>query len=148
MLPDDEFQHILGYLRPEDKKNLKLVNKECENRVIALDPSMRNWSIRVVDGDSFEDIIFPLSKAKEKHIEGGNFDDIKLSVYFLPKDEIVDADVMMIYIDSILNNWKNNIVLLSMPVMGIEYFLLNPKFKMSRLKNLILNETLPGRSFY
>ena len=140
ILPNDEFQHILGYLRPEDKKNLKLSSKECERRVIALDPSMRTWSIRVVDGDSFEDIIFPLSKAKEKHIEGGNFDDIKLSVYFLPKDEIVDADFMMICIDSILNNWKNNIVLLSMPVMGIEYFLLNPKFKMSQLKNLILSK--------
>ncbi len=107
---------------------------------MVLDSYMRTWSIRVVDSDSAKKVILPLSHAKVRHFKDGSFDDIMLSVYFIPKDESVDAEIISISVDSILNCWKNNIVSLTIPISGIEYFLLNPKFRMLQLKNLVISD--------
>ena len=50
-LPRDEYQMVLGYLSPKDKKNLKLASKACETRVMALDPTMRRWTVKFINSN-------------------------------------------------------------------------------------------------
>ena len=77
-MPKDEYQHVLGYLSPKDKKNLKLASKACEKRVMDYDPQMRKWIITVKPSNCYEDIILPLAKARSKHINNERFDKIEI----------------------------------------------------------------------
>ncbi len=142
-MPKDEYQHVLGYLSPKDKKNLKLASRQCERRVMAYDPSMRKWKITVKASNCYEDIILPLAKARSKHINNEMFDEIEIEIKYHPDQDMHKEDIekMMLFTEVILNNWKNNIVKLTTFIYGKEFFLLDPEFKLPKLQDLIL---LPG----
>ncbi len=131
---------MLGYLSPEDKKNLKLASKGCERRVMTLDPAMRKWKITVKSDTKYTDIILPLSKAKLRHNKDGISTKIQLSVFFEAEEKMTSEyiDKNMLLAENILNNWRNNIVALKILIYGYETFLLDKEFKFPKLHKLII----------
>ncbi len=144
LLPNDVLEHLLvKYLNPIDKKNLKLASKTCENLVMALDRKhMRKWKIRIKDKrQEYQDSILPLMIAKLRHAASGNLEKIQLSVVmdpnFMSNGENY-LERLLMYVDTVINHWKDNITGLDMCVCGSEFFMLDPNIKLSNLKSLSL----------
>ncbi len=145
-LPFDEFEHLLNYLNPRDKLNLKLTSKAIEKRLISVDKCMRSWNIEFdFRTDTCLSLFQALMKAKLKHEEDGNLDVIKLSVTFgnpiddsnrkhLPKEHF------MRIVHSVISNWKDNIVNLDLYIHGFEYSAMNPNLRMANLQGLKLRK--------
>ena len=133
-LPNDEYEKILSYLSPEDKKNLKLASKTCERRVNKLDPAMKKWKVSLTDSNYLNTMVH-LMKAKTRHLLDGTLNDIQLS---LNLSEVSKAETLFLMSDSIINHWKNNIVSLDLKICGAEFFLLDPLLYMPQLKCLRL----------
>ena len=144
LLPNDVLEHLLvKYLSPADKKNLKLASKTCENRVMALDRKhMRKWKIELNDErQDYQDTILPLMKAKLRHAASGNLEKIQLSVVMDPNNMSYGEhylERLLMYADTVINHWKDNITKLDMCVSGSEFFMLDPTIKLSNLKSLSL----------
>ena len=146
-LPRDEYQMVLGYLSPKDKKNLKLASKACETRVMALDPTMRRWTVKFINSNeniqhNLEQCV-DLIKARAKLLKIGIIDDIQLTLLFYdipgkPTNSFLRACIA----ENVINNWKNNIVDLAMSLTGHELFLMDPALKLPRLRILELKGKL------
>ena len=137
-LPNDEFMILLRFLNLEQKKDFKLVSKTCEKRVIELDPSMRKWHLSFTP-DYWWELGIELSMANKKHILDKNIQIIKLSLDFT---KVCTAELQfttLFLVDSIIKDWKNNIVHLEIKVCGLEFFFSNPNLKMIQLKSLTLS---------
>ncbi len=147
-LPKDEYQLVLGFLSPEDKLNLKLASKACEKRVMALNPTMRRWNIKLefYDGSDLNSgsnlqMYLDLTKAKAKHSEYGHIADIEMNVIYrnYSSTPILGA----IFADNIINHWKNNIVKLDFELTGHEMFLSDPTLNLPSLKKLQIHQYGP-----
>ena len=142
-LPRDEYQMVLGYLSPKDKKNLKLASKACETRVMALDPTMRRWTVKFINSNeniqhNLEQCL-DLIKARAKLLKIGIIDDIQLKLLFedipgKPANSLLGVCIA----ENVINKWKNNIVHLGMYLTGHELFLMDPALKLPRLRILKL----------
>ena len=142
-LPRDEYQMVLGYLSPKDKKNLKLASKACETRVMALDPTMRRWTVKFINSNeniqhNLEQCV-DLIKARAKLLKIGIIDDIQLTLLFYDiPGEPTNSFLRACIAENVINNWKNNIVDLAMSLTGHELFLMDPALKLPRLRILEL----------
>jgi len=131
-LPKDEFIVFLEYLPLEDKKNLKLVSRAFERRMIDLDIDSRSWTVNF-DLTNFEEQKVYLAQAKLRHMLNGTLHKISLSV---DVDDFNDSFFSMLLAETVISQWKNNIVHLGMYVYGLEFYLLDPDFRMDNLKSL------------
>ena len=125
---------MLGFLDPQDKKNLKLASRTCEYRVMTLDKSMRQWKIYFSDEDTKSNLdqIITLMKAKSRHILKGTFDLIQLSVDFGSSND----HTKLLLVDNVINHWNDTIHDLSIHISGNEFFLTNPCLRINNLQYL------------
>ena len=133
-LPNDEYQIMLGFLEPQDKKNLKLASKTCEYRVMTLDKSMRQWKIYFSAEETKLNLDqnVTLMKAKSRHLLNGTFHLIQLTVDFGSGDN----HTRLLLVDNVINHWKDNIQDLSIHISGIEFYLTNPCLRLNNLQCL------------
>ena len=131
-LPNDEFIVFLEYLPLEDKKNLKLVSRAFERRMLDLDIESRSWTVNF-DLTNFEEQKVYLAQAKLRHMLNGTLHKISLSV---DVDDFNDSFFSMLLAETVISQWKNNIVHLGMYVYGLEFYLLDPDFRIDNLKSL------------
>ena len=111
---------------------------------MALDPTMRRWTIKIqniLHDDDFEYILTlysDLTKAKAKHLKDGNIDDIELDLTCNRNSRNPEFGACIA--DNIINHWKNNIVQLNLKLTGYELFLADPTLQLPRLKNLLVDQ--------
>ena len=128
-LLDDVFEILLTYLDINDKKNLKLVSRNCERRIIELDDSMRKWNVTFC-GERSSKLATDLIQAKARHIKDSNFHLIQLSAAFKATKYFTSYFVM--------HEFHSNIVHLELNICGDELYLLEPAIKLVKLKSLTL----------
>lgn len=143
-LPNKFILLVLDHLDLEDKKNFKLASKSCEKTVLSLDPVMRRWKVyfrRPVLVKS------TLSKAKMKHGEKDYFTKIEISVHMTKA--IFDLDLCFLT-ESVIHQWKNNIVHLRLSLNHINFFILEQSLGLPHLESLDVHDSedsLKGKGF-
>ena len=108
-LPNDEYRHLLGYLSPKDKLNLKLSSRACEKRVLVLDPAARKWKIWFCKNKPADTEIF-MKNAKERHSIDGTIQNIEITFVLAHHEDFLNPIYRMI------SDWKNR-------VYGLEHFI-------------------------
>ena len=138
-LHNDELKYVLRYLHLDDKKNMKLVAKECEKRVMSIDPDLRKWTVEFTDENYIEQKL-GLTKAKLKHMKDGDLHHIQLNLDFTKYNEngfdYSFGDLVLT--ESVICEWKNNIINLKMFVSGYEFYFLGSDKKLPKLQSLEL----------
>lgn len=137
-LPDDELKQVLEYLNMKEKKNMKLVCKSSEYKILSLDPEMRKWKIEF-NGTNFEELKVTLSKAKIKHAENPYYQNLEISL------ELFNTDYSLARVplaETVIRQWKNNIVFLKFEIMTDHYRfpLLYPDLDIPKLQSLQLTQ--------
>ena len=136
-LHNDELKHVLRHLHLDDKKNMKLVAKECEKRVMSIDPDLRKWTVEFTDENYIEQKL-GLTKAKLKHMKDGDLHHIELDLVFDTYHRY--SFNSMIITESVICEWKNNIFHLAIHVSGYEFYLLCSDINFPNLKSLKLGQ--------
>ena len=139
-LPNDEMKLVLEYLNLQEKKNMKLVSKLSEQRVLTLNLEMRKWRIQF-NNDNFKDQKIVMSRAKIKHADEQYFERISICLDLTKIDfgnkYFPNYDFVLLT-ENVISQWKTNIVYLGIKISGKEdiFYLLDPDLKLPRLTSL------------
>ncbi len=137
LIPEEPYKRVVGFLSLNDKKTLNLCSKACSKRIKTFDESIQNWHIKVLSKNQ-DEIVLTLMRAKIRNTSDATIDNIQLHLQFSDTKDINVAD-------NLINQWKNNIVDLTIPISPNYMFLMDPNLKIPNLMSLKLTNV--GRSY-
>ena len=130
-LPYPVLKEIIKHLNIKDRKNLKLVCKVLEDRMMTLDPTLRNWKIKIRK-ENRKEFIDALKRANKRHKN----QNLRIKLDLLGKPPTLLCHSHLSY--SVLLRWMDSIKELSICISGSEHFLINSNLVFPNLEYLIL----------